>query len=159
MPWGSPHIHQDLMRRLKATSRHGSHRRQPHRTAAQPLFWPRSPRRQWRKRTLHRQCQGVIAPPSKSAPPRQDGPRSASGSTSSPCRTTWLLDSTGIGRGKRAKELQKRTPESPRRQPASGPGRGGVVPSQATGCRAGWSLLPPRPGGLIIRIPVLLFVM
>ena len=56
---------------------------------------------------------GVIAPPSKSAPPRQDGPRSALGSTSSPCRTTWLLDSAGIGRGKRAKELQKQTPDSP----------------------------------------------
>ena len=56
---------------------------------------------------------GVIAPPSKSASARRDGPWSALGSTSSPCRTTWLLDGAGIGRGKKAKELQKRTPESP----------------------------------------------
>ena len=56
---------------------------------------------------------GVIAPPTKSAPPRQDESRSALGSMSSPRRTTWLLDSAGVGRGKRAKELQKRTPDSP----------------------------------------------
>ena len=56
---------------------------------------------------------GIIAPPSKSASPRRDGPWSALGFTSSPCRTTWLLDSAGIGRGKKAKELQKRTPGSP----------------------------------------------
>ena len=56
---------------------------------------------------------GIIAPPSKSASPRRDGPWSALGSTSSPCRTTWLLDSAGIGRGKKAKELHKGTPGSP----------------------------------------------
>ena len=56
---------------------------------------------------------GVIAPPSKSASPRQTEPQSALGSMSSPCRTTWLLDSAGVGRGRRTRELQKQTPGSP----------------------------------------------
>ena len=56
---------------------------------------------------------GVIDPTTKDAPPRQDESRSALEPMSSPRRTTWLLDGAGVGRGKKTRELQKRTPDSP----------------------------------------------
>ena len=56
---------------------------------------------------------GAGASPSKGALPRQAEQQSASESRGSPCRTPCLLDSAGVGRGRRIRELQKLTPGSP----------------------------------------------
>ena len=53
------------------------------------------------------------ASPSKDALPRQAEQQSASESRASPRRTPCLLDSAGVGRGRRIRELQKFTPRSP----------------------------------------------
>ena len=116
------------MRSRRVIRRHWSRARHPHQTAAWPLCRPRRLATAAEETYPTLAAPGVIGPPTKDAPPRQDESRSALESMSSPRRTTWLLDGAGVGRGKKDQGATEADPGFSRRQPASRPGGGGVVP-------------------------------